>query len=160
MLTKFSAYRTRQINTCASGQQEGTYCLKEASHASAAAPCSHPAWGESVLGGDWGECLAVGKGLGHQHTYGSKSRSSSDEYSRAHETTLPPSGGCLCLNGAPRCHQELTSLPRPTCVSLWVLEGKCVEVSRSQTYASVSKGLPRSMLMGPSKILLRAGCPV
>lgn len=64
MLTKFSAYRTRQINTCASGQQEGTYCLKEASHASAAAPCSHPAWGESVLGGGLGGVSGSREGLG------------------------------------------------------------------------------------------------
>lgn len=32
LLTRFNAYRTRQINMCESGKQENTYCPKETSH--------------------------------------------------------------------------------------------------------------------------------
>lgn len=66
----------------------------------------------------------------------------------------------LCLTRATTVPLRVNILPRPKYVSLWVLEGRFVEIiSFSKPNIGLCfKGAPQANPMGPKKILLRPGC--
>ena len=116
----------------------------ETSRCSAAASCRHSGWWESVCvcvclcvcvhararaveAWQWGRAwtisatMAIGK-QEQKHRWWI--------ISHPRDSALDPSRSCLSLSRPATVPPRVNILPRPKCVSLWVLEGKFVEIIR------------------------------